>query len=718
MRRPRFARRWLGLASTLLLVLAWPGTDAALAPDGVLAELPFLDGGAAEGELFERHIRIDLSARPDRRPFPMLLDTGAKKTMMTPRYARALRVSVRRAKQDHYRRRTVLGRDLQFRIDTRSSETASRSGLEVGLIGGDFLEAYVIEVDYRTGRVRFLDPEIHAVREETAAPGELVLPMRLTDGRPTVEIGIGSGSLDFVMDTGSPGSLIISEEKAAELGFAIPPDERKQLGRNLIGRDVRASFVVPSVRLGERVERNVVLGVALREDSTYRVTNIAGQGEALLGNRFLSRFRVRFDYPNGRVGLLPQVEPELPAEALAHLPPLGDDDSRSSKAIYIPADLSPAWAARTFDQEVWIELDSRGRKLERRSSIPYFDLRGWAGAGQPMEHDVMIVVDTSGSTAHASGSDVDGDGKLGKRSRREREAWRNFNPRFLSSDSGDTVLAAELLATRRLVERMGPGHARIGLISFSGDARLEAPLGADRETLGRALDDLDSAFGSGATNTAAALRLATRALLLARPSDDESRRQSILILSDGPPTVPEGEAEEATYQAAIEAVDLGIRIYSFALGLGELQPDDVFVEMAVVSGGGHVRLENPAEVVHELALVNFTDVTEIEARNLTNARKARALRRFPDGSFDALVPLTPGENRVQVTARGDAGGEARVEQVVLYHRVEPSSGDAELEAFRKELKTRTLETLLATRAMNAEEAEREAERQLEIELEE
>jgi Mg-chelatase subunit ChlD/predicted aspartyl protease len=712
------SRRQLGLASTLLLVLAWPGTDAAPAPEGVLAELPFLDGGAPPGELFEGHVRIDLSARPERRPLPMLLDTGAQATMMTPRYARALRVSVRRAKQDYYRRRTVLGRDLQFRIDTRSSDTASRSGLEVGLIGGDFLEAYVIEVDYRTGRVRFLDPEVHAVRAESAAPGELVLPMGFTDGRPTVEIGLGSGSLDFVMDTGAPGGLIISEEKAAELGIAIPPEASRRLGLNLMGRDVRASFVVPSVRLGERVERNVVLGVALRGGSSYRVTNIGGQGEALLGNRFLSRFRVRFDYPNGRVGLLPQVEPKLPAQALAHLPPSGDDDAPISSAIFVPVDLSPARAARTFGQEVWIELDSAGQTLERRSSIPYFDLRGWAGAGQPMEHDVMIVVDTSGSTAVASGSDIDGDGKLGKRSRREREAWRNFNPRFLSSDSGDTVLAAELLATRRLVERMGPGHARIGLMSFSGDARLAAALGADRETLAGALGDLDSAFGSGATNTAAALRLATQALLLARPPDAESRRQSILILSDGYPTVPEHQAEEATYQAALEAVDLGIRIYSFALGVGELQPDDVFVEMALVSGGGHVRLENPAEVVHELARVNLTEVTEIEARNLTRASDARALRRFPDGSFDAFVPLIPGENRIEVTARGDAGGEARVEQLVLYHPTEPSEGDAELEAFRRELKTRTIETLLATRAMNAEEAEREVDRQLEIELEE
>ena len=78
------------------------------------------------------------------------------------------------------------------------------SAFEFGLIGGDFLRDYVVEVDYRAGRVRFLDPEMHAVDAERAEPGELVLPMGLTDGRPTLRIGLGRGSLDFLMDTGAP----------------------------------------------------------------------------------------------------------------------------------------------------------------------------------------------------------------------------------------------------------------------------------------------------------------------------------------------------------------------------------------------------------------------------------------------------------------------------------------------------------------------------------
>jgi len=137
-----------------------------------------------------------------------------------------------------------------------------------------------------------------------------------------------------------------------------------------------------------------------------------------------------------------------------------------------------------------------------------------------------------------------------------------------------------------------------------------------------------------------------------------------------------------------------------------------------------VRLDRPGEVVHELALINLTEVTEISIHNLSTNRSARAPRVFPDGSFDALVPLQPGENQIQVSARGDAGGEAVAKLQVLYHRPEPGDDAesrrfaAEIEAFREKLKMRTVETLLATRASTRAEAEAEAERELEIEVDE
>ena len=705
---------------------AWLALLLALAPRagagdvGVIGELQFLDGGAGPDQLYDGHIRLDLSPRPKRRPFPMLLDTGAQQTMMTPKWARALRVNVRRIKDDYYRKKTSLGRDVLFRVDTGWSETMQRRGVEIGLLGGDFLRDYVVEVDYRAGRVRFLDPAIHAVSEETAEPDEIVLPMGMTDGRPTVRIGLGSGELSFLMDTGAPGSLLVSEEKARALGIAISEEATQVLGRNMYGESMHASFYVPAVRLGEHIERHVTLGVALREGAVYRVTNVAGRDEALLGNRFLSRFRVRFDYPHQRVALLPQIAPGPLDEVIAHLPPeaLAFDAEPSLQPVSVPVDLSPARPARSFEQTVWIELEPDTSAHDYVSLIPYYDLRGLAGAGQPVEHDVMIVVDTSGSTAVASGSDVDGDGKLGRRSKRRREPWRSFNPAYLSNDAGDTVLAAELLATRRLIERLGPGRTRIGIATFSSVSRLEAPLGTDEAKLQEKLDDLDSAFGSGGTNMAHALRIATEALVIARPSDEE-RRQSILILSDGYPTTPKGSAADEAYDAAREAAELGIRIYSFALGLGELEADDVYVEMALVSGGGHVRLEQPGEVVHELALINLTDVTRIEIRNMTSGSRARATRVFPDGSFDSLVPLVRGENTIEVTARGEGGGEMTVERRVVHTPPEPADEaearryEEELEAFRDKLRTRTLETALGGRRERAIQAERELEVTLE-----
>ena len=206
----------------LLILLIVSPVPALSGGPGVLAELPFLDPLVHEGPLYPGHIRIDLSPRP-RRPFPMLLDTGTAETLMTPLYARALGISLRsRAGSDSYRRSTILGRDLQLRVDVRAAGTGSRSGFEYGLLGTNFLRAYVIEVDYQKQRVRFLDPELWSVSEQTARPGEWILPMGFSEGRPTLEIDLGSGSAHFLMDTGAGDELTISSETAQRLGIEMP----------------------------------------------------------------------------------------------------------------------------------------------------------------------------------------------------------------------------------------------------------------------------------------------------------------------------------------------------------------------------------------------------------------------------------------------------------------------------------------------------------------
>ena len=690
----------------------------------MLAELPFLDPLSHDGPLYPGHIRIDLSPRVGR-SLPVLLDTGASETVLTPLYARALRIPVRKHKYGYYRRETLLDRDLLFRVDTSSSESGSRTGWEYGLLGANFLREYVVEVDYQLQRVRFLDPAVWPVSDETAEPDEWILPMGMTDGRPTVEIELGSGRARFLMDTGAPMDLMISEEKARSLGIEVPADAVKRVAQNVVGRDVSASFFVPEVRVGGRAVPNVTLNVTLAGGSSFRTTNLAGPDQALLGNSFLSRFRVRFDYPNGRVALLPVVTPPPPEPVRSHLAGLEKSEpgeptpqpgqAAATQPIFVPFDLSPARAPAQHAQEVWLEVASPGEDPAHEESVGWLEVRGWAGAGKPVEHDLVLVIDVSGSTALASGSDIDGDGRVGRVSRANAN-WRSFNPSRLSSDDGDTVLAAELMASRRLIERLNPESSRIGILSFANRARPNAPVGSERESLDLALTRLEKSFGSGATNMADAIELATEALLFARPPEQPDRRQSILLLSDGYPTLP-NHPEDAAYAAAEVAAARGIRIYTFGLGVGELQPDDIFPEIAFLSGGKHVRVDEPAKIVHELSRIRLTEIADVEVENLTTGAAGRATRIFPDGSFDSLVRLQPGVNQIRIRALGDSGGRASVERTVTY--VPSDTPDPEAtEAFRDKLRARTLETRLGGEAQQGSPGSETPSRELEIEVDE
>src|SRR5215470_7901328 len=153
-----------GLLAALCLGVA-PASDAEPAidpaPEAVLASLPF------EKEAPPRTIVIDLAPKGNARRLRFQLDTGASISYVSPRLARAMGVKVSRIKQDAYRRSTVLGRDVQFYVDTSSSDSGSANGQEWGLLGGDFLSDYVVELDFARQRVRFLDPDRYAV----PAPG-------------------------------------------------------------------------------------------------------------------------------------------------------------------------------------------------------------------------------------------------------------------------------------------------------------------------------------------------------------------------------------------------------------------------------------------------------------------------------------------------------------------------------------------------------------------
>jgi hypothetical protein len=288
------------LGSLLALWLLCPSFAAASEPppEAILADLPFAPDAP-------NRVIIDLAPEGSERPFPLLLDTGATDSLLTPLMARQLGVGVRRHKSSPYRRATRLGRDLLFWIDAGSSDTGSKTGWEYGLLGGRFLSEYVIEIDFPARRVRFLDRRKYRVPEVATEPDEAVLPMQVVANRPVVEIELEGQPVRVLLDTGAPDTLIVSGAAARKAGLSLEPLVQVAGGGVLGPIDL---FLAEVSKLGFGTFTfgpNVPVLVAPRG-----LYNQGTSTDSVLGYDVLAQFVVRLDYPRRRLWLRrPQGSP-------------------------------------------------------------------------------------------------------------------------------------------------------------------------------------------------------------------------------------------------------------------------------------------------------------------------------------------------------------------------------------------------------------------------
>lgn len=346
-------------------------------------------------------------------------------------------------------------------------------------------------------------------------------------------------------------------------------------------------------------------------------------------------------------------------------------------------------------------------------AAPWVEVRGWAAAGPGAPQDLVLVLDLSGSTLEPSGIDVDGDGAIGE-------------PRRLrggSSDPGDTVRAAEVVAARRLVDGLDLARTRVAVLVFADNAWTLCPLTPRSDEILGCLDEVEGDWlgQGGATDLSKALRWAGRVLRDGGAAPGAPRRRDVVLLSDGEPTAP-GTPAEARAEALAAAGELareGVRVQTFALGTQSSEALAVYGAIAERTGGRTVRLSTPGDVVHHLPQLDLAGVAGVEVANATSRTPSRVTHRGADGSFEAFVPLVPGENRIRVVARGRAGGEAVLERIALFMPRTPRDA-AEEQALRAER-----EALLARLAQRSAQLElvlemkraRAAVQQRELELE-
>lgn len=282
-----------------------PSSDPSA--DAVIGEVPFLAS--------EESNRIFVDLAPDGYPeFRMMIDTGATDSVLTPRYADKLGVNVQRAKDTPYRRATRLGRDLQFWVDVRSSDTASKTGWEYGLLGGTFLREYVVELNFAARRVRFLDPERYRVPENVEPENEAVIPIKVVSNRPLVDVSIGGSAVQVLLDTGAPPTSVLSGAVARKVGINSTPLQGMRGGSVLGPIDVEFAEV-ESLHLGPSEFAHFPLIVAPK--GWY---NQASSTDSVIGYDLLSQFTVRIDYPRQRLWLQRRANAEMTYGGVPYAP--------------------------------------------------------------------------------------------------------------------------------------------------------------------------------------------------------------------------------------------------------------------------------------------------------------------------------------------------------------------------------------------------------------
>ena len=366
-------------------------------------------------------------------------------------------------------------------------------------------------------------------------------------------------------------------------------------------------------------------------------------------------------------------------------------------------------------EQIWAELEYPRDGQLVREPFGLVEVRGWAGTGLRGSHDVVIVIDRTASTFRPSGVDVDGDGKVGEivqvvvAGRRRRAI----------TDPDDTIASAELVAARRLIERLNSKSTRMGIVTFGRTERVLARIGTPPEGLLAVLDELPARPEQGGTYFYGAIIASMKVFEQASSGEGEARHRSIIFLSDGLPNepAPPAFAEKAAVRASKHAARANIRIYSFALGTEVASRPDVFLRMARANGGELLIVEHPGEIVDYVPHVSLTKLRSVEMENLTTGESARAVRLFPDGTFDGYAPLAPGENLLRVTIHGEAGGSRSFDLSVVFEKTSSATpgGMRRLELLLEQLRLRSIETQLAEEARR--KRDRLMQRQLEIEVE-
>ncbi len=307
----------------------------------------------------------------DEGPFLFLLDTGATFSVVSKRLAGKLNMRPLATKQHVY---DALGTKTTYRFyevgrisvgaadatrvwatvqDFASSQAGFHPALE-GILGFDLFRSVLMTIDYEQERL--------VLRAGTldASDDAEVLPYELTRGTPTVRLTVGGEEGEFLLDSGSNGSIQVPND----LARLLPLDRERFSQPATLSGGKRAQTV--NARL---VQSLAIGGIEIQEPL---IGWIEGHENArsLIGGLILKYFAITFDPASEVVYLEPRVQGPVRQNGIRHT---GLTYGVSNKGLRI-RQIAPGSPASQLDLQIGdhvVAVDGREVRLDGQGFGPW-----------------------------------------------------------------------------------------------------------------------------------------------------------------------------------------------------------------------------------------------------------------------------------------------------------------------------------------------------------
>jgi Mg-chelatase subunit ChlD len=363
--------------------------------------------------------------------------------------------------------------------------------------------------------------------------------------------------------------------------------------------------------------------------------------------------------------------------------------------------LSLPFALFSAEAKVQIKSPKDGTTISQEQNLVFVSGKVATTAARSANVDIMLLLDASGSTAQYAGIDLAEMDQLP-----EAGSGLNTPQIFIGGMSvagpamrnlRNSILAAEVIAARRLLTQLNSQTTRVGVVSFGESANLVQPLTHEFDRVRVALDEVYKAGPYGGTNMVEGIRTGITELMGMGSSEKKTDAVKVeFLLTDGFPTMPIGGGKRATPQdtdLAINAARLagraGIKVHVFALGEEALSYPRAAVGVARQSGGTYTPVSRPVDILSVVENISAVGVDYLQIVNQTSGQRASQLRLAADGFFSAAVPVTEGRNQIDVFARASDGSNGKDSITIDYRSGNQKS--LELEVFLEREKKLKLE---------------------------